>query len=240
MTDEAPQDKTQQIVDQYYAQHYEAVHGSGRLGQASSVFHQRLERQRRASDHFSTTLEVGAGHFQHFPFVRHSFDTYLATDIRTPDDSRLYRELQAGTAAPGLEFKVMDALSLDLEDSSVDRLVASCLLIHLPDPMAAIREWQRVCKPDAVMDLLVPCDPGLLLRAFRRFVSHPTAAKHGVAASEYALVNAIEHVSPFSRVLTLTRAALEDHRRLEVDYYPFRRLPSWNLNAFAVLSIGPR
>jgi hypothetical protein len=122
----------------------------------------------------------------------------------------------------------------------VDRIVAGCLAVHLTDPLAAILEWQRVCRPTGVIDFLVPCDPGLLSRAFRRLVSERAAKGRGICSSHFRLVNAIEHVNPFGRVATLTRAALDPSRELKIAYHPFTRLPSWNLNAFAVFTIRPR
>ena len=39
-------------------------------------------------------------------------------------------------------------MALDFDDGSVGRVVATCLLIHLPDPYGATHEWQRACRPD--------------------------------------------------------------------------------------------
>lgn len=227
-----------QLVDDYYLRHYETVHGAGCLGGAASVMHKRLERGR--GDHaYPLTVEVGAGRFEHYPFVTHARDRYVATDIRVPTDNEVYKSVVSGTGPADLEFRQSDAMALDFEDHSVDRVVATCLLIHLPDPYGAMHEWQRVCRPGGVIDVLVPCDPGVVSRAFRRGVSQRVARKQGVPAEEYALVNAIEHLSPFNRVLRLVRAAVEPGRRLEVDYFPFAKVPSWNLNAFAIMRIEP-
>ncbi len=231
--------RSEDIVDDYYARHYAAVHGSGCLGGASTILHQRLERLRSEDQDYPITVEVGAGRFEHYPFVRHARTRYVATDIRSPTEHEAPLALSTGVRPPDLEFVRMDALQLAFADHSVDRVVASCLLIHLPDPYAAVHEWQRVCRPEGIIDMLVPCDPGLLSRGFRRFVSQRVADRQNVAREHYALVNAIEHLSPFNRVLTLTRAAVEPDRRLTVRYFPFPMIPSWNLNAFAVLSIGP-
>jgi hypothetical protein len=70
-------------------------------------------------------------------------------------------------------------------------------------------------------------------------VSEPAAVRRGVSRHVYRLVNAIEHVSSFGRVAALAGAALEPNRELKITYYPFPLLPSWNLNAFAVFTVGP-
>ncbi|HEY0645849.1 MAG TPA: class I SAM-dependent methyltransferase [Nocardioides sp.] len=227
-----------QLVDDYYLRHYETVHGAGARGGAASVMHKRLERGR--SDHaYPLTVEVGAGRFEHYPFVTHARDRYVATDIRVPTENDVYKTIVSGTGPADLEFRRSDAMALDFDDRSVDRVVATCLLIHLPDPYGAMHEWQRVLRPGGVIDVLVPCDPGVVSRAFRRGVSQRVARKQGVPAEEYALVNAIEHLSPFNRVLRLVRAAVEPGRRLEVEYFPFAKVPSWNLNAFAIMRVEP-
>jgi SAM-dependent methyltransferase len=227
-----------QVVDNYYRRHYEDVHGAGCLGGAASVMHKRLERD-RGHRSYPFTVEVGAGRFEHYPFVTHARERYVATDIRVPTENAVYQAVASGSGPADLEFRQSDAMALSFDDHSVDRVVATCLLIHLPDPYGAAHEWQRVCRPDGVIDALVPCDPGMVSRAFRRGVSQRVARTQGVKAEEYALVNAIEHLSPFNRVLRLVRAAVEPGRRLEVDYFPFARVPSWNLNAFAILRIVP-
>lgn len=226
------------LVDDYYAEHYVQVHGTGILGAAQRGTHERLERG-RSRMRFPITLEVGAGSLQHYPFVRHAREHYIATDIRPPVEGPFVTALEQRTAPGNLTFQLADATRLPFASQSVDRIVAGCLAVHLKDPLAAIIEWQRVCRPCGVIDFLVPCDPGLLLRVFRRMVSEPSAKRRGVAPAHFRLINALDHVSSFERMVTLTRAALEPHRDLRITYYPLRFLPSWNLNAFAVFTIRP-
>jgi phosphatidylethanolamine/phosphatidyl-N-methylethanolamine N-methyltransferase len=239
MTEEPSMCGAQETVDSYYAKHYAKVHSSGQMLKAASAMHTHLER-RRSSAVYGVTLELGAGSFQHYPHVSHGRDHYIATDIRVPEDSPLFQALRAGTGPSDLEFRQMDATQIEFPPHSVDRIVASCLIMHLPDPLKALQEWQRVCRPDGVIDFLVPCDPGIALRIFRRLVSEPTAKRLGVSAEEFRLVNAIDHISAFPRVLALAQAALEPTRRMHVDYFPLRFLRSWNLNAFAIVSIEPQ
>lgn len=227
-----------ELINDYYENHYQNVHSEGRLGQSNRQIHKALEKRRRGGK-YAVTLELGAGNFEHFPFVTHGFDKYLATDIRKP---ALESPTQSSSlpAKGEVSFMVADATALPFEDELAERVVATCLLIHLADPRLAVREWQRVCKPTGVIDFLVPCDPGIVIRTFRRMVSEPGAKKSGVSPAAYRLVNAVEHVSPFNRILTLTRSAIEPSRVLRVRYYPFPWLHSWNLNAFAIFSIEPK
>lgn len=227
------------LVDEYYDKHYIQVQTSGLLGAAQRGTHECLERGRLGMS-FPVTLELGAGSLQHYPFVRHRRDQYIATDIRVPTQGLLVETLKSGDGPADLVFQHADAMRLPYADGSVDRIVAGCLVVHLPDPLGAVVEWQRVCRSRGVIDFLVPCDPGMLLRAFRRVISEPTASRQGVSPQQFRLVNAVDHVSSFARIKTLARAALQPGRELKINYYPFAFLRSWNLNAFAVFTIRPR
>jgi ubiquinone/menaquinone biosynthesis C-methylase UbiE len=230
------------LVSDYYDEKYNKVHTTTTFGQIEARMHKALESPRRRQS-YPVLLEVGVGGFEHFDFIEHSWSRYLAVDIRAPRSERLenVRAQMAETRGQpprSMEFIQADARSLPLPTHSVDRTVATCLLLHLDDPFAALCEWQRVTKPAGVIDALVPCDPGLAVRFFRRALAEPAARRRGVDSSTYRLVNAVEHISSFPRVLELARAALEPDRTLSVRFYPFRFLHSWNLNGFAVFTIG--
>ena len=223
---------SRKIIDAYYRDHYTQIHSRGSLGRASLTFHRALERKRDSSV-YPVTLELGAGALEHFAFVKHAFHTYIASDIR---EISPVTELNAGNR---LELKQLDAEDLDLPNESVDRVVATCLVVHLSDPWKALGEWQRVCRTTGVIDFLVPCDPGMASRTFRRLVSERAARRNGVSSQEYRLVNALEHASSFARILSLAKESVLPGRRLDMEYYPFRWFPSWNANAFAVFRINP-
>ena len=50
-----------------------------------------------------------------------------------------------------VEFATGDVYALDFPDSSFDVVHAHQVLQHLPDPVGALREMRRVCKPDGVV-----------------------------------------------------------------------------------------
>ena len=52
---------------------------------------------------------------------------------------------------PNCSFRRGDALHLDHADDSFDIVHAHQLLQHVPDPVAAMREMRRVCRPDGVV-----------------------------------------------------------------------------------------
>jgi ubiquinone/menaquinone biosynthesis C-methylase UbiE len=219
-------------VDNYYIKFYANVHSNGSLGLAHKFMHKKLEL--RKARFFQNVLELGCGNFEHQNFIGHTYEFYTATDIRIPPDSEIANFLKRNK---GNSFKTEDATNLSFPAHSFDRVVAGCLVVHFANVRQAINEWQRVTKLDGVIDFLVPCDPGLLSRIFRRIVSVPNAKKYGVQRNTYEEINAYEHVSSFSRTLRLVKSEIQPGRKLKVHYFPFPFLKSWNLNAFAIFSI---
>jgi ubiquinone/menaquinone biosynthesis C-methylase UbiE len=116
-------------------------------------------------------------------------------------------------------------------------VLAGCLIVHIANVNKAINEWQRVTKINGVIDFVVPCDPGLFLRLFRRLISVPHAKKFKVSRDDYEKINAYEHVSSFHRTIRILRSEIQPGRKVSVKYFPFPFLKSWNFNAFAVVSI---
>ncbi len=231
---EEPTSESTRIVGRYYENYYSRVHTRGFLGRLHRITHFLLERRRTSN--FPLTLELGAGSFEHFPSVKHSWNRYIATDIREPQPNA---ETEMILTLPGFEFTIADAMRLPFPRDFADRIVAGCLIVHLNDPREAVIEWQRVTKKSGVIDFLVPCEPGLLVRFLRLFISEPRAKRMGVSKETLRTVHALEHVSSFHRTLRLVRSGVEEGRVLKVSYYPLPFFPSWNLNVGARFSIEP-
>jgi len=57
----------------------------------------------------------------------------------------------AAPAGSPVAFVVGDAYALDMPDGSFDVVHAHQVLQHLSDPVAALREWRRVCRPGGLV-----------------------------------------------------------------------------------------
>lgn len=57
---------------------------------------------------------------------------------------------------PDLDVRVMDFAALDLEDGSVDVVLAVHALLFADDQVGALREWRRVTRPGGRLSLSVP------------------------------------------------------------------------------------
>ncbi len=109
-------------------------------------------------------LIVGCGTGADLPFVPPEV-AVLATDL-TP----AMLERARAHARPGIEYRVMDGLALDLPDASFDAALLHMVLEVIPDPARCLAEVARVLRPGgrvAVFDKFLPDGhrPGPLRRA---------------------------------------------------------------------------
>ena len=110
---------------------------------------------------------------------------------------------------PGVTFVVGDVYGLDHADASFDVVHAHQVLQHLSDPVAALREMRRVCRPDGVV---------------------------AVRDSDYAAFTWDPPSSELDRWLAVYRAVA---RRNDADPDAGRRLKGWALAAgFGSVSVS--
>lgn len=99
---------------------------------------------------------------------------------------------RAAQGPSNLQFEQIDAQELSLPDQSFDRVLATQLLIHVPEPERAFREMRRVLKVGgrmalADMDwdtLVVGCEDKSFGRRFTHLFSD--GIRHGLIVREYA------------------------------------------------------
>jgi SAM-dependent methyltransferase len=109
-----------------------------------------------------TVLDLGCGE------GRHAFEAYrrgasvIAVDWGQPEVQTTKRWLgaiaEAGEAPENARYEVVrgDLLALPVPDASVDRVMASEVLEHIPDDVTAMREIARVLKPGGRVAVTVP------------------------------------------------------------------------------------
>ena len=109
-----------------------------------------------------TVLDLGCGE------GRHAFEAYrrgarvVAVDRGVSEVGTTKRWLgaiaAAGEAPDGARYEVVrgDLLALPFPDASVDRVIASEVLEHIPDDATAMAEIARVLKPGGTVAVTVP------------------------------------------------------------------------------------
>ena len=185
--------------------------------------HRSLERGLTPDTVFRSVLEVGGNVGEHLRYVQHQFDRYLLTDIQHTMPASMEHQLQQR----GIEFRIADVQKLPYADESFDRVLAMCLLHHIPDPEQALCEMRRTVRSGGQLDIFLPSDPGLLFRAARTLGPVRAAKARGLGEVK-RLVDARDHRN---HVGSLQRLSKHIFRKDHVSRATFP-LPigSWNLS----------
>jgi ubiquinone/menaquinone biosynthesis C-methylase UbiE len=100
-----------------------------------------------------TILDAGAGESQFKKFCDHL--KYIAQDFgEYSGDGEI--GLQTGTWDNSKLDIVSDILSIPLPDHSVDAIMCTEVLEHIPDPIGAIKEFSRLVKPGGYLLITAP------------------------------------------------------------------------------------
>lgn len=158
--------------------------------------HKLIESEFGPETRFDQVLEVGAGKMAHFRSVRHQFTRYVACD----HDPLVIDYIAAQGFPKTVEFELLNGDLLPFSDSSFDRLIATHVLEHIPNPHLALDEWVRIVRPGGVVSIILPCDPGLLWRMGRHFGPRRKAEKAGLP---YDYFMAREHVNSIYNLKTI-------------------------------------
>ncbi|HEV2855021.1 MAG TPA: methyltransferase domain-containing protein [Thermoanaerobaculia bacterium] len=141
---------------------------------------------------------IGCGTGADLPFIPADVQV-LATDLTLA----MLRQAQAH-ARPGIDFRVMDGMALDLPDGSFDAALLHMVLEVIPDPARCLREAARVLRPGgrlAVFDKFLPDEarPGLLRKAglaLLDFVFTSTNRRMGEILARSGAPFVVEHDEP--------------------------------------------
>jgi ubiquinone/menaquinone biosynthesis C-methylase UbiE len=215
------------INDEYYKNHYRTVTDTGMIGVISRLIHIIMENQRvKGFKKIKTlknlrTLEVGAGMGQHKRYVK-NYSEYIETDIR-PEN------------LPEGKFKQIsiDCSNLPFPENSFDRLIATCLLVHLNNPEKALLEFKRVVKTGGVITLYVACEPGIFLRVMQQLTTR-RIQKNTYTNPKYRHYQ--DHVSNYPAIKVFINHIFSGCKVIRFKRYPFHFM-SWNFNLFAVVTI---
>jgi len=108
-----------------------------------------MELARRFLGHLRRGVEIGASAFAPFPGVR-------AWNLDQPA-ARLFQEAQLRQFGRALPIHVYgSAEALPLGDGTLDFLLASHVIEHMPDTIGALGEWDRVLRPGGILFLIAP------------------------------------------------------------------------------------
>lgn len=219
-----------QFKEELYATHYANwIYTNTGNATFHRAMHNALEKG-HANRVFPATLEIGARNLEHFNHVKHKFKSYTLTDIDNLKD-----ELSSWkTVNQSIEFVRDDISCSKLASNSYDRVIVTCVLHHVPNVEAALIEIRRLAKSGGVIDILLPCDPGLLYRMLKYMGPYRYARKANYIKIK-KLLDARDHINHFSGILELTKFTFrKDETRISI--FPFKRL-SYDFNLWATIRI---
>ena len=219
-------DTQDQIIEEFYTKHYYLLFTQNKLlNHLKARTHINLEKN-LTRDTYERVLEIGSGNGEHFSFVSHSFKFFTMLDVH---DSPLRQRLTDSR----IDFIKADIETFGFRDKQYDRIIMSCVLHHLANPLQALYNIREMLSPNGIFSLFLPCDPGISNRLNRFLFVNPTAKSLGI--KNYNLVNAIEHRNHFLSLNQMVNYVFNDFT-IKVKYFPFR-INSHNLNAYAVYQI---
>jgi len=210
-------------LEKFYFHEAEVIQYRGIDRLIRENIHKNIEKQISKDFKAKKVLELGALFGNHKNFISHNFDEYYETDLLIKKDS-----------IENLKNYNLIRMPIDAEDLSkfksnyFDRLIATCLIVHLNFPEKALKEWKRVVKKDGYLTIWVQLEPSLLLRMYQYLVSKRKN-------KNFDEIHYLEHLHYYQRIDYLIQKEFE-HNSIKKIYYPFRFL-SWNLNTTAIYTI---
>jgi ubiquinone/menaquinone biosynthesis C-methylase UbiE len=215
------------LRDEWYQKHYNLVNASAITNSlASKIMHSLIEACNKSNLNLDI-LEVGANKGEHLEFVVDDYKSYMMTDIRRIEIPNLERDKRH-------HFVIADVQSLPFKESTFDRVISTCLLHHLDDPIQGLLEMRRVTRIGGIITILIPNDPGIMYRLLRWGTTLRYAKKLGIL-NETQLFHALEHRNHYLQLKSLLFEVFSLDL-ISSSYFPLF-IESYNLNAFTVFTV---
>jgi len=147
---DAPSDSRPLSIDEIRDAYAERASWFARLDRLDRLLTGRY-REPLFSQASGRVLDVACGTGVNFPYL--PADAELVGIDISPEMLAGARRQLGGLELDG-ELHEMDAQNLAFEDDSFDTVISSLSTCTFPDPVAALREMDRVCKPDGRILLL--------------------------------------------------------------------------------------
>ena len=216
------------FIDAFYEAHYKKLMGTGLISNYWALIHKQMEKP-FLNKNLSEILEIGAGNGEHLNYVAKNFDKYTATDLRINNLKSI------ATNGTNIFTSVQNAEDLSFDSDSFDRVIVTCLLVHLDKPEKAISEMKRVVKKNGgYVTIYLPCEPGIFLRLIRKYSTHRKAKRLGI--DDIKRLHYLEHRNYYLAVDDLIVNSFEKSH-IQSKFYPFPFL-TWNFNLYKIYQIS--
>jgi ubiquinone/menaquinone biosynthesis C-methylase UbiE len=193
----------------------------GLNGRFHKYTHLKLE-SRNQKTYYSNVLEIGSGNGEHLKFITHNYSKYYMFDLVYP--KKIIKSKR-------IKFVKGDVHKMPFKTESFDRIILTCVLHHLQDPMKALREISRVAKKGAEISILLPSDPGILFRLARFLFANKSLKKFEI--ENIYLLRALEHRNHYTSLDAMINSIFSN---VSANNYPFF-MKSYDLNLFTIYKI---
>jgi ubiquinone/menaquinone biosynthesis C-methylase UbiE len=182
----------------------------------------------------ATILEIAAQADQHRQYVSGGWANYIVSDIDIKPLMKSKASHSALNSEPKsqVHFQEIDATKIIYADDHFDRLIATCLIAHMKEPVDALVEWRRVVKDGGYLSLYVACEPSILLR-FARVLTRKRAMRK--SSMDFDLMHYYQHTSSYPAMMEFIKFVFKNDK-ISISKYPFRFLP-WDLNFWTIVTI---
>lgn len=212
--------------DSFYSNHYSLMMNTGVIYRFWGLIHHLMERPFKNISE-GRVLEIGAGNGEHIRAISGNIASYYATDIRVDSLKKNLSDFD------NVIVETQDVMNLSYDDNFFDRVIVTCVLVHLDNPVIALEEINRVVKPGGYISIYLPCEPGMVLRFIRKFSTQAKASRIGVTDIKY--LHFLEHKTYFLAVDYYLKRIF-GAGKISSRYFPFPFL-SWNFNLFKLYTI---
>jgi len=200
---------------------YPGVSGNNSVGFVSRLEHKFLECNVEAHEKI---LEVGGGKGDHIPFLNSAFSSYTVLDL-------FKNENPSGSL--NIDYVVGSAEELPFKNSTFDRVILTCVLAHLKDPVLAINEALRVLKIGGTLSILISNDPGVLYTTAWNLFARKSRTEWN--QEDPVVGHALSHLIS-GKSLKIVLSNLSKEHKVKKFGFPFF-LPFYNLNLSTVFQI---
>ena len=218
------------IIDKYYSEIYDKyLNDACLIRVANRTLEKKIEHNSSKQDNY--VLEIGGAGGERIKYVSNfPQKNYIILDPRETSEPTV-RKLKKLSSK--IKFVSGVAENIPFPDCYFDRVVSSCVLAHLDDPLESLLECRRVTKENSTLSFLVTTDPGFLNQLVKKMYSYRKLNK----LSEYPanLIYALDHKNGVINLLAIIRYVFKNDS-IKMNYYPFF-IPSVNFNLSVIVNI---
>lgn len=218
------------ILDEYYSKVYQdflfSKNGKFKPYQKGISYFEKSLEKLWVGDAGDNSLELGGGSGEHLPFVKWlPKNKYVSLDLRAPITQDHLKKLSPDLKSK-LEFVTGNAENIPYGDAYFDRVLMTCLLHHVQDPLGVLLEMRRVAKPGAEIGFIMPTDPGLLNLLLKKVFAYKSM--RNLSTLNPKLIYALEHRNHARSLLEQIKYVFAEDK-LQIKFLP-THTPSIDLN----------